>query len=220
MKLLKILVIGVLASATVFASAQGFPGGGGGGQRMRMGGTNNPTDLLRREDVKTEIKLTSDQETKLGEVQDEIRTEMMAKFQGGQRPAREEMMKMFAEGQKKANEKIAKILTADQSKRLMELFVQRTKFKAAGNADVQKALGLTEDQVAKIKTLNEGMQKANQGIMQKMMSQELDQEGAQAKFKSNDEALNTEMGKVLTDAQKKKLTEMGGKPFEFKEDQI
>ena len=185
-----------------------------------MGGTNNPTDLLRREDVKTEIKLTSDQETKLGEVQDEIRTEMMAKFQGGQRPAREEMMKMFAEGQKKANEKIAKILTADQSKRLMELFVQRTKFKAAGNADVQKALGLTEDQVAKIKTLNEGMQKANQGIMQKMMSQELDQEGAQAKFKSNDEALNTEMGKVLTDAQKKKLTEMGGKPFEFKEDQI
>jgi hypothetical protein len=35
----------------------------------------------------------------------------------------------------------------------------------------------------------------------------------QEKNKKNDDILNTEIGKVLTDAQKAKLSEMGGKKF-------
>lgn len=219
MKLVRTLLIGALAVATVIASAQGFGGGQRGGMRGGWGG-NTPYTLLGREDVKTELKITDDQSAKLTAIQEDIRNEMMAQFQnGGGRPDREAMQKIFAEVGKKVETKTKAILTPEQSKRLMELYVQRSKNRAIMNADVQKALGLKEEQIAKVKDLNDAQQKANQGLFQKMQSQEIDRDTLQAKMKSNDEAMNTELGKVLTDDQKKKLVEMGGKAFEFKEDE-
>jgi hypothetical protein len=52
-----------------------------------------------------------------------------------------------------------------------------------------------------------------QALMQKMRDQELSREEMQEKMKKNGDIMNTELGKVLTDNQRAKLTEMGGKKF-------
>jgi len=176
--------------------------------------------LLRREDVQGELKLTADQKSKLQAIQDGMRDKMREAFQngggGGDREAMQATMKKMQEENQK---EVFAVLDDTQKKRLKELAIQRMGNSAATNADLQKDLGVTDDQKAKIKDLQAKQQEAMQALFEKMRNQEIDREQMQASMTKNNEVFNTELGKILTDAQKQKIKDMGGKPFKFVEQQ-
>jgi len=176
--------------------------------------------LLRREDVQGELKLTADQKSKLTTIQEDQRAKMREMFQnGGGGGDREAMMAEMQKMQAENNKVTLAVLDDTQKKRLKELAVQRMGNGIAANAEMQKELGITDDQKTKIKDLQAKQQEASQAVMQKMRDGEIQREELQAIMQKNTDIYNAELGKILTDAQKAKIKEMGGKPFKFVEQQ-
>ena len=213
MFLKKLLVI--VAVTALVGSAMAQPGGGGGrGQRGggRGGNMNTPVGLLNRADVQKDLAITDDQKAKLTE----IRTSSRQKMQDARQAAGDDQQAMRA-AMTKVTEEISKeqlaVLTDDQKKRLTEIFIQVRGTQSILNADVQKAIELTDDQKTKIADLQKRQQQANQEIRAKQQDQTIDQQEAQAQMQKNNKVLAEELEKVLTDAQKAKLKDMGGKPF-------
>jgi len=208
MNLKVILVMVGVAAISAASFGQGFRGGFGGP------GGGSPTMMLMRDDVKTELKLTDEQKAKLQEIQDSTRQQFMDLFQGGGfGQDREAMRKAMEPIIKKSTDQTNQVLTADQQKRLKEIWIQMSGNSTVMNADVQKDLGLTADQKAKIDDLNKRQQAANQEVMEKVRSGEIQREDVRDIMTKNTKVLNDEIGKVLTQAQKDKLKDMGGKPF-------
>ena len=220
----KTLVVSLALLTTVGTSyAQGFGGGGGRGQgRMMMGGQmgrGGGLQLLMREEVQAELKLTDDQKTKLTEMQTKQRESMRSMWQGGGgQPDMEKMREAMEKAQAEAQKEIDTILTAEQKTRLKELTVQRAGNGAVSMPDVAKELGLSDDQKAKLKSLNEKAQEANMALFEKIRNQELDPQEARTKMESNQKVLDEEIAKILTDDQKAKLKAMRGKDFTFAPD--
>ncbi|MBS1713031.1 MAG: hypothetical protein JST30_01705 [Armatimonadetes bacterium] len=233
----KVFVFTLLALA-VAGYAQGGAAGGGRQARQGFGRNNNSmTGLLQRADVQKEIKLTDDQKAKLGELNPRGGRGAgggNAAGAGGGRGAGgggnaggagggrgaggnvdpAERQKQMAEREKA----VLDVLNADQQKRLKELFLQRSGYRALGREDVQKDLGLSADQTAKIKGLQDKQREANQSIMEKVRNQELDRQEARDMQTKNDKTLNDELGKVLTADQAAKFKTMQGAAFTFEDE--
>ncbi|MBS1714245.1 MAG: hypothetical protein JST30_07895 [Armatimonadetes bacterium] len=214
-KIIRTLAVAAMIGAAALSMAQG-----GGGRGMRMGGPGGggPTMLLMREDVQKEIKLTSEQKSKLDEMRQAMQEKMREMFQngggGGDREAMmAEMQKMRAESDKQTNA----VLTADQQKRLKELWIQREGARSITNADVQKDLNMTDDQKAKVKEIMAAQAEAQQGLMEKMRNQEIDRDEMRTIMTKNQETLKEKLNGVLTDEQKAQLKKMEGAPFKFEE---
>jgi hypothetical protein len=215
----KILIgIAVLALA-VFSQAQR---GQGMGMMMGQGG-GNPLMLLAREDVQEDLALTSEQKEKLLEFtgQEAMRNRFMKFMQDSgmsfedmrSEEGRKKLAPMMEKMQADMKKEIEAVMTPAQVKRLGEINVQFNGNRSVMQKDIAKALAITEAQQTKIDALNKGVGEARRALMEKMRNQELSMEEFQEKNKKNDDILNTEIGKVLTDAQKAKLSEMGGKKF-------
>lgn len=215
MKLLRNLVV-VAAAVLLATSAMAQGGGRQGGMRM-MGGGNDPSGLmlLQRADVQKDLGLTDDQKSKLTAMQDKIRQDMMARFQngGGGRPDQETIQKMLKEVMDNVKKEAAAILTKEQMTRLREINIQIAGNGAASWEDVQKELGMTSDQVAKVKDLQQKQTEANGALFQKMRDGEISREEIGDMMKKNSDTLNAEIGKVLKEEQRAKLKTMGGKEF-------
>jgi Spy/CpxP family protein refolding chaperone len=181
---------------------------------MRPGGDPTGLMLLTRPDVQKELNLTDDQKTKLTAMQQKLMSDFMDLRQNSNGD-REAMQAGFKKLGEQAQKDAAAILTKDQMARLKEVNIQLAGFGAAAWADVQKDLGLTADQIAKIKDLQAKQQEANRGLFQ---NQDMTMEEKQEAFKKNGDALNVEIGKVLTEPQKAKLKTMGGKEFKAEKD--
>ncbi|CAN1528353.1 hypothetical protein MCEMSE15_01308 [Fimbriimonadaceae bacterium] len=230
--LLKIMVVAAAIASLAIASAQ--PGGGGQGRgqgrggmmgMMRGGGQGGALALLGREDVKDDLGITSEQNSQLKAIQDGIRDKMMAKMQeagitfgGGQRPDMAEMQKVMAPVMKEIETEMEKVLKPEQKKRLDEIDVQLSGNRIAQREKYQKLLELTPDQIAKVKKLGETAQQANQAVMEKARNQEIEWTEVRTINEKNSKALDAEIGKVLTQAQKDKIKEWSGKPFVAKDD--
>lgn len=234
----KILVFSMVALA-VLSQAQGGGGGRGGFGR---GGGNSMTGLLNRPDVQAELKISDDQKTKLAELNPQRGGRGGGGAGGGGGVAGgnggggnagggnggggaagggqgrnfdpAEMQKMMAEREQKT----LAILNADQVKRLKELYVQRVGNRALNREDIQKELGLSADQVAKIKDLGAKQAAANAELGQKVRNQEIDREQMREVTTKNNKILDEELGKVLTADQASKLKAMRGSEFKFEED--
>jgi hypothetical protein len=85
------------------------------------------------------------------------------------------------------------------------------------NEDVQKDLGFTADQKAKIEDLFKKQQEANAALREKMQSGEIDRSEIMERMQNNNKILGDEIQKLLTDAQKAKLKEMQGPEFKRSE---
>lgn len=230
--LLKIMVVAAAIASLAIASAQ--PGGGGQGRgqgrggmmgMMRGGGQGGALALLGREDVKDDLGITSEQNSQLKAIQDGIRDKMMAKMQeagitfgGGQRPDMAEMQKLIAPVMKEIETEMEKVLKPEQKKRLDEIDVQLSGNRIAQREKYQKLLELTPDQIAKVKKLGDTAQQANQAVMEKARNQEIEWTEVRTINEKNSKALDAEIGKVLTQAQKDKIKEWSGKPFVAKDD--
>ncbi|QYK56494.1 MAG: hypothetical protein KF733_03215 [Fimbriimonadaceae bacterium] len=210
MKTKLVLALG-LAVFAALASAQGRGGGG-----MMMGRGGGSTFLLQRPDVQADLKLTSDQKSKLDALQAKMRDAMQGmRGNAGQGGDRQAMMQEFAKMRQENDKAVKEILTPQQAKRLDELDIQ-----IAGNGvlvrpEIQEKLGLSDDQKKQIADLQQRMFDTMRETMDRVQNQEIDREEAQAETqnlrKKNEEA----MGAVLTAEQKAKLKELGGAPFKM-----
>lgn len=207
-----LIAVAVMALVSIGSAQQGQGGGGGGrqggfgGQRGGFGGAQRLIQLLRNPQVQEELKLTDDEKAK---VEAMPRPPRGGGGGGGGRPAPptpEEMATQLTEDKAA----ISAILTPDQEKRLEELRIQWAGPQAATLPDVQSALGLSDDQKAKIKDLQSKMAEANRGLGEKVRNQEIEMADARASMVKNNETFKTEVEKVLTADQQAKLKAMGG----------
>lgn len=212
MKIVRNAIVVIAALALVSAS---LAQGGGQGRRGFGRGMVEPTGmfLLMRKDVSDDLKITDDEKAKLTELRTKAFQDMRANQTSGERPDMASMQKMMTKMMESMSKDVEKILTKDQMTRLHEINVQLAGNQAATFPDVQKDLGLSADQISKIKDLQAKMTEANGSLVQKMMSQDITPEEGQTAMAKNGEALKTEIGKILTDKQRDQLKKMGGKEF-------
>ena len=208
MKLNKLALIVALAALVCSAIAQG---GGGGRQGRGQGNRGNqfaPMTIAGREEVQKEIGLTDDQKTKITELRTATQQKSRDARQAanGDRQAQQEAMtKINAEAAKA----LAEILKPEQLKRLRELQIQWTgSMIVVSDKEVQKELAITEEQTAKFKELQDKQRAAMQEAQQNANG---DRAAITEAMTKNAKIMEEEIGKVLTDAQKTKLKEMGGK---------
>lgn len=224
---IKALAVASLVVLGALAMAQGGGGGrqgGGRGQFGMMGGRGGGVaSLFNIAEVQKEIGLSQEQVDKIKAYQDKAREEARAAREaaggggGGGGFDREAMMKAAAERQAKDEKAIKEIVTEAQWKRAYEIWIHSQGNRALLNAQVQKDLGLSEDQIAAIKKLETQQQEAMQGMMEKMRNGEIERDQIQDVVAKQQQIMNDELGKVPTAEQAAKLKEMGGKPFKLPE---
>jgi Spy/CpxP family protein refolding chaperone len=207
---LKTLVIASLAAFTLLVAAPAALAQRGGGF-MRGGGS---LIYIQRKDVQKDLALTDQQAADLDTLQQKIRSEMTEIFQGGGGD-RDAMQKAFAAKAPEWQKQIEAILKPEQVSRLKEIAIQMQGNRAvATDPELQTKLKITDDQKAKMKDLMDKQQEANQGLRAKVQSGEMDRDAMTAAVAKNNDALNTEIAKILTDDQKKQLAGLSGKKFD------
>ncbi len=208
-------VVAAAACVALAAAQGGGQGRGGFGQRGGMDGTG--LNLLGRADVQRDMQITDAQKAKITALQEKQRAAFGQGRGGGGAGGgnfdpdalRAEMEKRNAETKKE----IAAILDEGQVKRLGEIRVQLAGNRAVLDSEAQKALALSEAQIHQVRDLQAKQREAQAALIEKMRNQELDRDQMRAAQQKNNEVLGAELGKVLTDAQRAKLKEMGGTEF-------
>ena len=196
MKRVCVLAVAALALAIFADAAQA--------QRRGFGGFRGGS-LIFFEQVRKELKVTDDQESKLQEIQkkrDSARRELRD-------VPREERQAKFNEFVKKFTAQTNEVLDSDQKKRLQEITIQVRGSSALSSADVAKALGLSDEQKKKLTSINADSRAKSRELFQG------DREGRRDKFA----ALRKETGEqrlaVLSADQKEKFEKMKGEKFEL-----
>ncbi len=213
MKSLKLLLIVCLAATVAsFSFAQGRRG-------MFRGSDPSGVMLLQRADVQKDLALTDEQKGKLQTAREEMMSEAREMFQNGGGSGDQEAMRAnFQKLQDSMKKKVDAILTKEQTARLKQINIQISGNSIILQADIQKELDLTDAQKAKIKDLQTKQQEAMQSLREKAQNGEIEREEMTEIMAKNQKAMDTELGKVLTDANKAKLKEMSGKEFKADED--
>jgi hypothetical protein len=178
--------------------------------------------LLGMTEVQKELGLSADQEKQVDDLSRELREQIRSSmgnpdFQQMQDLSPEEREKRMAEAGKKSavvNEqavaRVAKILDAKQFQRFEQLRVQREGLSALGRPDVATKLGLTDDQEAKIRTLQERARSRARGGPNQS---DEDRRANFTRMQQQREKMQADILAVLTDAQKTKWEELKGKEF-------
>ncbi len=213
--------------------------GGGQGRGGQRGGQMSELQLLNRKDVQTDLGLTEAQVTKITDYAAANRGNRGGagggagaggnggggNGGGGQRGGgagggaaqtdeqRAAAAKAAAERRDKTRKDLLEIISEAQLKRVDEIGLQLQGNMAITQADVQKALAMTEDQIAKIKDLSTKQRAANTALFQKVTAQEMTREELTAAMKTNTDRMKDELGKIMTADQAAKLKTMQGKAF-------
>jgi Spy/CpxP family protein refolding chaperone len=221
-----LLVLGLaalLAGPALAQRGQGRGGFGGGFGR----GFGGPGFLLQNPSVQKELKLSDDQIKKITETTESIRDkhrdefEALGKLEGDeQREKGQELRKKMTDETQKA---MAEILKPEQNKRLKEITLQQEGARAFNDAEVQKALNLTDEQKEKIKTINEDAAKEMAELFPRGRRGGGGGPPDAGAFKERMTKMATmrketldKVTSVLTDDQKKTWKEMTGAPFEVR----
>lgn len=227
-KFISVIFISALSVSMVLAQ-------GGGGRQGGGRGGNQFTELrvLGRKDVQKDLALTEAQVTKIEEYTTKSQPARGAgggagggAGAGGQRGGgagaggaaltdeqKAAFAKAAAERRDKTRKDLLEIVSEAQLKRVDEIILQLQGNSAIAQPDVQKALAMTEDQIAKVKDLQTKQREASMALRQKVQNQEMTREEMTAAVTKNNETMKTELGKILTSAQADKLKGMQGKTF-------
>ncbi|TWU63123.1 MULTISPECIES: Spy/CpxP family protein refolding chaperone [Crateriforma] len=237
-----VAVMALIASDVSAQGGRGGRGGGGGGFGGRGGGPGGPggfggrgggpggggmLQLLRIDEVRTELDLMDDQVQTLEKVGRDIVEEMRGDMPNFRDMSDEERREAFAKMQemrekveKKTREQLEEVLFPEQYDRLKQINIQVQGINALRDAEVVKELGLSDEQKEKIRKVGENLR---DGIQEKIAEaresgdRDKMREAMQEAFAGMQEKLETETLAVLTSEQKKKFEEMKGKPFEMPE---
>ncbi len=214
-----VVCLAVNSGATAQGQGRGGRGGFGGGGF----GNNGFAGLLQMSQVQKEIKLSDDQIAKVKEVADAARPPQGQRGQRGNNQnqteaertaAREERQKRTAE----TDAKLTELLMPDQVTRLkqVQLWVQGTSA-LTNNEAVAKALSLTDDQKAALKTISDEAGKKRQALFQGQGRGASDEQRAKTReeMAALQKDTDAECKAVLTDDQSAKLAAMKGEKFEL-----
>ncbi len=193
-----------------------------GGFRGRMS-FRNPGDLvslLSFQEVKTALKLTSD-EAAFVKLLEEENGEKVRKFFESQQDVSfqergEKMREFFAKHNPEVEKQVGDILGPDRTKRLKQIRLQVNgpRLLLMG-PDLQKDLGITEDQKAKLDDIRDS---ARNDMREIFASSGNDPEARRKAFEDYNKKQSEKIVAVLTDKQKEKWKEMQGDPIDFKLD--
>jgi len=203
-----------LVGGYLWAQAPAQPGGPGGPGRFfgPMGGPGGRLMLLMNPAVVKELELTEDQQAKLRELGQQIRERMQEQFRGfrdlspEEREARFREMREKMEAQvKEVQDKVNQILLPHQAKRLEQISFQlRARMGGGGlgglidDQETVKKLGLTEDQVQKLRQIRDEAREKLRTLPQQIQKE------------AEEKAMQ-----VLTEQQKQILKDLMGERFEM-----
>jgi len=216
----------IIAALSLAMGVMAQPQGGPGGRQNRMGMGNRQMSnsfLLMRTDVQADLKLTTDQKTKLTAISENTRKQMQELFPrpgsgntgnagGGQvnwEENRKKMEKISVDADKSINE----VLTKTQQTRLGQIAIQMQGAWALLNADNQKTLAFTTKQKNQAQDLSDNFREAGMALFQKMQDGEIDRDQMKTISDKNQKTLETSLTKLLTAEQKTKFDSMKGLPF-------
>ncbi|GAB4135527.1 hypothetical protein [Thermopirellula anaerolimosa] len=207
-----LLTIGLTAGAAL-AQPPGGPGGRGpGGFGMMGGGGMGWAQLLQVEKVQKEIELTDDQKAEIEKIVTANREKMRELFSQGQGGDRRANFEKMRELQQEAQKKIEDALLPHQVARLKEIRLQVSGVGALMDPEVQKELGLSEEQVQKLRDVG-------REVMQSMRPQDgqgpRDPGAMRERFQEMRQKMEEAALKVLTEDQKAKWNKMKGEKFEL-----
>jgi Spy/CpxP family protein refolding chaperone len=207
----------LLAALAAPALAQ-RPGGGRQGPGMRGMGGMGGLGVLMSPAGQEELKLTDEQQEKIGDVMQNMRASMQEVFQDLQDVPQEERMEKaqakmreLAQGVEK---EVKEILKEDQFKRYQEISLQAMGVNAFSQPEVAKKLELTDEQKTKVADIEQGVQDKMRE-MRENAGQGGNFQEVFAKMQEVREKALSDAKAVLTDEQKKTWSEMTGKEFKF-----
>jgi len=214
-KVILTLVLGALLALPVVAQR------GRGGM---MGGMGGPDALLMNKSVQEELKFTDKQKEALTEITKKVRSEYGEKLKGAfedmDREKIRELSKKMGEETSKEISKFKDTLTSVQAKRYFQIRVQvastRGDAKIFTDKEIQKALKLTDKQIATAKEALSDLEKDTKELMD---DAGMDRQKLGAAFKKMQTMSKESYSKVvksLTDEQRTSWKEMGGEKFELK----
>lgn len=214
----------LLASSTAMAQrpggGRGGPGGGFGGGSGGFGGAT--VGLLLRDSNAEELKLTDEQKTKVREINDKLREDTRVRdLFSKMRPdspeeernaATAEMAKIVAEQRTQSDTDLKKLLSVEQFTRYRQMALQSRGVSSIGDSDVADELKLSDDQIAKLKSISEENDKRRREMFEKM--REGGGRGNFEEMRTKGEELTKEFSEkrlaVLTDAQRQQWTTLKG----------
>jgi Spy/CpxP family protein refolding chaperone len=170
----------------------------------------SPTMLMSQPDFKKELKLTKEQDKKITEIS-KAQQKKMQEASNKARGSGNDMVGGFglmAEMQKSQDEADAAIvaeLSPDQARRLRQLQWQILGGKAFYEADLQKELGLSEEQIAKVTEYKEG----DSARMMETMTKNSGAKMANAMKKLREERLKTMLAILTPDQVAKHKAALG-----------
>lgn len=195
-----------------------------------MGGMQGSSAmLLAIPDVQKELAVSDEQKKQVDELVSNLQEQMRGAFgsfeeiqnlsQEERQKRLEESRKRSEEANKNAEEKLGKILDAKQLERLNQLRLQREGQAAFNRAEIAKQLGLTDDQQAKIRKIQEESRPQARGGFGGQNLSEEERSALFAQMRERREKAQADVLAVLTDEQKTKWAAMKGKEFKFPEPQ-
>lgn len=208
----------LLVSSTATAQRPGGSRGGFGG-----GGFGGATiSLLLRDSNAEELKLTDEQKTKIREINDKLREDTRIRdLFGKMRPdspeeernaAMAEMAKINAEQRAQSDAELKKLLSPEQFTRYRQIALQSRGVGALADSDVAGELKLSEEQIAKLKTIGEELDKRRREMFEKL--RESGGRGGFEEIRTKGEELRKEFDEkrlaILTDAQRQQWTTLKG----------
>ncbi|WP_041933089.1 hypothetical protein [Gloeothece verrucosa] len=189
----------------------------------------DPLELLQSDQLKTELKITPDQETKIKQITQDFRGKLQQIYGNvnlnGLPPAEqskklEEVSGPVQEEINKTRQEIGKVLSPNQVKRFKEITLQIYGFGVLNSDQYAQDLKLTDEQQKKIGTIRTQM------ISKMRTSWQIPPSDKQEKEKVIDtnrkvmegiiKESNDEVLAVLTPDQKKSLESLKGEKFDFK----
>ena len=164
------------------------------------------------EAVQKELKINDDQKAQFKKISDKYREEMT---QARTDMNREKMASLRkAEGEEMAKA-IPTVLKPEQAKRLNQLVVQRSGFRALSKEDVQTALKLTDAQKQSIKATTESLTKDMQEMMQGAQGDRTKMRELFTKAQGMQKDALEKAVSSFTPAQQKEWKDLNGEKFEF-----
>ena len=211
-KLVSGFVLGLVALTALPVMAQDR--GRGGRRGFGRFGRGGATSLLRREAVRKELKLTSEQLGKIEDLMESERENRREFFQSLGDLSPEERIKKTASNQDKMDVTLGKILKAEQSERLFQIEIQQSGAAVLGRVRCAKALKLTDVQKAKLVELQIAGQRMQREAMREARDSG-DRQAAFAKLRELREQQNKKLLAVLTDAQREQFKKMVGEKLDL-----
>ncbi len=224
-----VLVWSCMIAGTVVAQDDNRRGGGRGGfgGRGPQGGMGDPTlGLLRMTEVRTELKISPEQETAITKLVEGIRPSRPEGVDFGSMSEEkrteffEKMRKEMETKVNEAKEQLEEVLFPNQIDRLKEISLQAQGAQALGNEEVAKSLNITDAQKKELEEVRESLRVDMQSKMQEAFANR-GNAGAGGDMREVFTQMRKDMDEkvfaVLTAEQKAEFEKMKGEKFDLPE---